>query len=264
MSFLDKIKKGRQVKPRRTVLYGVHGIGKSTWASMWPNPVFVPTEDGVADIDVASFPLCKDLTDAWTAVMELSSGGHDFKTIVIDSADWLEQLIWQQVCDKREVDSITDIDFGKGYGEASTIFGRFLGALDQCRDNAGMHVVLLSHARATKVEPPGEQSYTRYEPKLHKPSGNGPSASEVLQEWCDELLFCNYRVNVRTEEQGFKRERGIAVGSGERVMFCQEGPSHLAKNRLGLPAEMPLDFRVYQQHLNGTAKVIEAEPSLAS
>lgn len=250
MSLLSSVTSSRKPKPRRTVVYGTHGIGKSTFASMWPSPVFVPTEDGISDLDVPAFPLCQTVSDAWGAIIALAGDGpHDYKTVVVDSADWLEQLIWKQVCEKRGVKSITDIDFGKGYGEAATIFRSILGALDGCRA-AGMHVVILSHARAVKVEPPGQQAYTRYEPKLQKSTGNGPSASEILQEWCDELLFCNYRVDVRNEDAGFNRERGIAAGKGERVIFTQEGPAHLAKNRLRLPPELPLDFRAYAPYLN--------------
>lgn len=252
MSLLQQVKSSRRNKPRRTVIYGVHGIGKSSWCSMWPDPVFIPTEDGISDLDVPAFPLCRELPQAWQAIMELGGGGHDFKTLVIDSADWLEQLIWQEVCKRKNVEAITDIDFGKGYGEASGIFKKILTALDTCVE-AGMHVVLTSHARATKVEPPGQQGYTRYEPKLHKPTSNGPSASETLQEWCDELLFCNYKIDVRTEEQGFNRERGVAIGKGERVIYTQEGPAHLAKNRLRLPREMPLDYRAYRQYIEPDA-----------
>lgn len=245
MSLLEKVTTGRQHRPRRTVLYGVHGIGKSTWASMWPNPVFVPTEDGVADLDVASFPLCKELIDCWGAVMELAheEASHAFKTVVIDSADWLEQLIWQEICAKAEKQAITDFDFGKGYGEAASIFGKILRALDGCRDR-GMHVVILAHSEIKRFEAPGVDSYDRYTPKLHK------STAGLLQEWADEVLFATYKVDVRTGDEGFGRERGIAIGKGERVIHTQEGPAHLAKNRLGLPSELPLDFRTYKQFLD--------------
>ncbi len=92
---LERIQKGKQQRPRRTVLYGVHGIGKSTWASRWPKPVFIPTEDGIADLDVESFPLAKTLQQAWEPVMWLGAEGaeHNYKTVVVDSADWLELLI---------------------------------------------------------------------------------------------------------------------------------------------------------------------------
>jgi len=250
MSAFSKIQLAKQKKPRRTVLYGVHGIGKSTWAACWPSPVFIPTEDGISDLNVMAYPLSETVKDVWDAVIELGGEEHPYKTVVIDSADWLERLIWDKVVAMKgnHVKAITDIDFGKGYGEASTEFSKILTALDGCRAK-GMHVVILAHARTVKVEPPGQSAYTRYEPKLHKTSSNGPCASEILQEWCDELLFANYRIDVRSENQGFNRERGIAIGGGERMIYTQERATHVAKTRMRLPAEMSLDFSQYAQFI---------------
>lgn len=242
MSLLDSVTKGKKQKPRRTVLYGVHGIGKSTWASQWPDPVFVATEDGIADIDVHSFPLCLDLDEAYQAVMELGSGGHDFQTVVLDSADWLERLIWKKVCEMGGKETITDFGYGTGYSKSAKAFMKVLGALSACR-SVGMHVVVLAHSEIKRFENPEGDSFDRYFPKLHR------DTSALLQEWADEVLFANYRVNVRKTDEGFNRERGIGVGAGERVLYCCEKPSHVAKNRLGLPDEMPFDFSCYAQFL---------------
>jgi len=242
--FLSKVTKGKQARPRRTVLYGTHGIGKSTWASEWPSAVFVQTEDGCGDLDVASFPLCTRLEDAWGAIMELGGEeSHEFKTVVIDSADWLEQLIWKTVCEKHGKKSITDFDYGKGYGEASSIFSKVLAALDCCR-NRGLHVVILAHCEIVKFSDPQNESYDRYCPKLHK------SVSSLLQEWADEVLFAQYKRYVRKEDLGFKKTRGIASGD-ERVIYTQESAGFLAKNRLGLPQELPMDFAAYEPFLTG-------------
>lgn len=243
MSYLDKITRGKQVKPRRIVCYGPHGIGKTTFASEFPSPVFIPTEDGCGDLDVASYPLCLQLEDAWFAMMELGgSADHGFKTVVVDSADWLEQLIWKTVCEKHGKRAITDFDFGKGYGEAAAIFKRILGALDACRA-IGQHVVLLAHCEVVKFSDPQNESYDRYTPKLHK------SVSSVMQEWADEVLFCNYKRYVRKENLGFNKSRGIAAGD-ERVIYTRETAGFLAKNRLGLPPELPLDFSEFEPFLS--------------
>jgi len=244
MGMLDLVHRGRKAVPRRTVMFGTHGIGKSSFAAAWPSPIFVQTEDGVADLDVASFPLAKSLNDAWTAIVELGTPGldHGFKTVVLDTADWLEQLIWKQICEQAGKKSITDFDYGKGYGAATTIFSHVLTALNACRD-AGMHVVILAHCEIQKFTPPGQPSYDRYVPKLHK------DAASLLQEWPDELLFANYETSVIKEDMGFNKERGIAVGRGERVLYTSEGPGYNAKNRLGLPPKMPLDFKAYEPYL---------------
>lgn len=253
MGLLDQVTKGRLSRPRRTVLYGPHGIGKSTWAACWPDAIFLPTEDGTADIDCARFPLLECLGSYQEAVAELAQGEHQFRSAVTDSADWLEQLIQRHVCETRGVGAITDIDFGKGYGAAAAFFREVLDAMNVLVGR-GMHVVFVAHAKQAKIEPPGQNSFTRYEPKLHRSNGNGPSVCEMLQEWADEVLFCNYRVDVKTEKQAFNRERGIGIGGGERVLYTCERPAHLAKNRLGLPPELPLDFSAYEPWLNGTAQ----------
>lgn len=242
MSFLESVHLGPVKRPRRTVLYGVHGIGKSTWAASWPNPIFVPTEDGIADLDVARFPLCLELNSAYGAIIELGGGGHEFETVVVDSADWLERLIWKKVCSNEGKKAITDFPYGTGYGKSAAIFNDMLTACNGCRDS-GMHVVVLAHCEIKRFENPEGDSYDRYVPKLHR------DTAALLQEWADEVLFATYKVNVRKAAEGFNKDRGVGIGAGERVIRTTERPAHLAKNRLNLPDELPLDFDKYSQFL---------------
>lgn len=242
-SFLSRIQSGKIKRPRLTTLYGVHGIGKSTWASRWPKPLFVAWEDGCADLDVMRFTP-KDLTDGWGLLAELGSPDCeiDCGTVVIDSADWMEAEIQRTIVERHQKKSLDDFDFGKGYGEAATIFARILTMLGTIRD-AGRHVVVLAHCEVKKFSPPGQDSYDRYTPKLHK------QTSALLQEWSDEVLFAGYETFIRKEDLGFKKERGVAVGGTNRVLHCSEAAGHLAKNRLGLPAKMSFDFDEYAKFL---------------
>lgn len=242
MSLLESVHRGKKIRPRRTLLYGVHGVGKSTWGSKWSEPVFVPTEDGIADLDVASFPVCTDLNEAYQAIIELGGGEHEFRTVVLDSADWLERLIWKKVCANEGKKAITDFGYGQGYGKAAAIFQDVLTALSACR-SVGMHVVIIAHSEIKRYENPEGDSYDRFYPKLHR------DVAALIQEWADEVLFCNYKVNVRKTDEGFNKERGVGVGTGERVLYTTEKPSHQAKNRLGLPDEMPFDFDAYSKFL---------------
>ena len=239
---LDKIVKGKQHKPRRTVIYGVHGVGKSTWAAAWPSPVFVCTEDGVNDLDVARFPLCRTFQSAMDAVMALSSDQHEYKTLVLDSADWLERLIHQNVCEDEHKKCIADINYGKGYAQAARRLETFLKLLDSCRA-VGMHVVVIAHAAITRFTNPEGESYDRYTPALHK------DASAMLQQWADEVLFATYEVFTRTAEERFGQKRALPVGSGNRILKTSERPTHDAKNRLGLPEQMSMDIQDYANHI---------------
>lgn len=242
MSLLKNVAKGRQVRPRRTVIYGTHGVGKSTFAAKFPVPIFIQTEDGCADLDVAKLPLCQDLMTAVGAIVELGGGGHEYKTLVIDSIDWLEKLIWKRVCEAEGKKAITDFAYGSGYGKAASMFADILQALNCCRD-IGMNVVLISHSEIKRFENPEGDSYDRYCPKLHR------DTAALMQEWADEVLFVNWKVNVRkTDQGGFNKDgRGVGVGGDERVMKTTERPGFLAKNRLSMPEEIPFDYESYSQ-----------------
>ncbi len=250
MSVLDTVKKTSQKRPRRTLRYGVHGIGKSSWACQWPAPVFINLEDGLTDLDADAFPVARTLQEAWQPIIELGTpSDHGFKTLVIDSADWLERVIWDSVAHKNSVRSISEIGFGKGYAQAADIFSKILASLDMVRDS-GMHVLLLAHSAIKKHESPDNESYDRYTPKLHQ-NAAGVGASSLVQEWADEVLFCNYKTYVSSTDKGFGKKEVKATGAGERVIYTSERPSHLAKSRLNLPDTIPmsLDSFDYGQYL---------------
>ena len=121
MSLLESITRGKENKPPRLFVYGQEGVGKTSLAASAPNPVFVQTEDGLGEIDTAKFPLAKSLADVTSAMTALRDDPHDFQTVVLDSADWLERLIWDRVCQDFGVRSIEKADggYGKGYVRAS-------------------------------------------------------------------------------------------------------------------------------------------------
>lgn len=247
MSILDTVTQGKRPRPRRTVVYGTHGIGKTTWASKWPKPLLLPTEDGFADIEIDTLPLITEARKVVEAAFDLSSENaiHPYKTVVLDSADWMEQLIWKDIISdvgKPDVQSIDDIGYGKGHTKTASMFRKVLQVFNQCRD-AGLHVVIIAHCEIKRFEAPDGDAYDRYMPKLHRQS------SAILQEWADEVLFAQYKTFTRKSDEGFGRERTVGVGTGERVLKTSEKPGHLAKNRLGLPDEMPFDFEEYAKYL---------------
>jgi len=219
-------------------------LGKSTWACSWPDPIALPTEDGLSHIDVPSFPLAESVDDVGGPLLELQNSEHEFKTLVLDSADWLEQLIWKQVCQADGKKCMSDFAYGKGHSMATAKFRWYLQSLDTLRKQ-GMHIVITAHSVITRFEDPAGLSYDRYSPKLHR------DASALLQEWADEVLFVNLKTFTKTQDEGFGRERAIGIGTGQRVLYTQETPAYLAKNRLGLPTELPLDFSSYLPFLNG-------------
>jgi len=230
---------GVRPKPRRIFCYGGHGVGKSTWPSRAPKPIYLATEDGLDDIGVDRSPLIDDFGRFNSWLSDLLSQDHDYKTIVIDTADALERIIHKAVSTKHGKASIEEIGYGKGYSFALSAWEFVLKTLDQIRATKNMGVVILAHAKVTKFQDPDTDTYDRYEPDLHK------SVSPLLQEWCDEVLFARYQVDTKVEEGGFGQKRIRALGSGKRVLHTCEMPTHLAKRRLELPDVLPLDWDAY-------------------
>jgi hypothetical protein len=237
-----QIVKGKKKRPRRIILYGPHGIGKSTWASKSPSPIFISTEDGLDDIGADRTPLITDIGAFNGVISDLINQPHNYYTVVLDTIDWLERLIHKKVAEENNKDSIDDIAYYRGYLLAKRHWDFVLSSLDTLRQSRNVAIILLAHAKAEKIEPPDGESYTRYEPDLHK------HVSPLLQEWADEVLFAGYKINQIQKDEGFNRTRHIATG-GDRIIFTCEKPTHLAKRRISMPDEIPMDWNTYAHYV---------------
>ncbi|HAI10757.1 MAG TPA: oxidoreductase [Phycisphaerales bacterium] len=242
MSLIQQIHQGPKQQPPRMVLYGIEGIGKSTTASQAPNAVFIPTEEGLDQIDCASFPLATKFDDVIKSIDALINEKHEYQTVVIDSLDWLERLVWDRLCREYGVSSIEKVDGGyaRGYTHALTHWRTILSGLDVLRKDRSMCVICLAHAKVETFSDPEVGAYDRFSPRLHK------HANAVITEWADAVLFATRKVITRTEDTGFNRTRTLASGlgkdGGERILRCVGSPACVAKNRFGLPAELPLSW----------------------
>ena len=240
---------GKTPKARRCLLYGVGGIGKSTFASQAPHPVFLNLEDGLDDIDCAKSPWLTNYDSVLQSIGWLLRESHDYRTVVIDSADWLESLIFAKVAADSGKKSIEEIGYGKGYGTAADNLTYICQGLDGLR-RKDMNVVFLAHEKVVKFSQPGGESYDRYMPAMHR------ETSAVLTEWCDEVLFAHYETFTKKEDLGFNKSRTFAVGGNTRVVRCAENASAIAKNRLNMPETIALDWAAYQSFW--------AQPAVAS
>jgi hypothetical protein len=256
MSIRSSILTGTKPGPRRIFLYGQAGSGKSTWASCAPSPVFIQTEDGLNDIDCHKFPLATTLAQVVDHLAALYTEDHPYRTVVIDSLDWLERLIHAEVCLNRQVASIEDIPYGKGFTFALQHWRTVLDGLAALRDQKGMTVILIAHAKIERFENPETESYDRYVPRLHK------TAAAMIAEWCDEVLFATYRIFTKATDEGFNQKRVQGLGSGERVLRTTERPAHLAKNRLNLPDELPLAWSEFAKHLTASNAIAAASTTV--
>lgn len=239
--FFDRITSGPQTLPRRLLVYGIAGVGKSTFASGAPAPIFIDCEQGLANLDCDRFAPT-NYEDVVEFLRELYSEKHDFKTVVVDSVDWLEQLIWDRVCEDngKKRGEIESFGYGRGYSLALKRWLELLSGLDALRKDRGLAVVFVAHARIERFDAPDSESYDRYSPRLQK------LALPRLIEWCDEVFFATYEVFFRKTTEG-RKERSIPMGSGSRALLTSGSPSHLAKNRLNAPESIPLEWSAYEQ-----------------
>lgn len=227
-----QITRGYIQSGKKVILYGPEGIGKTTLASRFPNPVFIDTEGGTKHYDVARFPA----PTSWEMLKQEAEYAlahpKEVGTLVIDTADWAEKLCNQAVCAKAGKDGIEGFGYGKGYTYAAEEFGRLLDILNRIA-NAGVHVVITAHAQLRKVEQPDEMTaYDRWELKCSK------QLSPILKEWADMVLFLNYKTIVVQSESG----KGKAQG-GRRVIYTTHHTCWDAKNRCNMMDELPLDYQ---------------------
>ena len=235
-----QITRGAAQKPQKVVIYGVEGIGKTTLAAQFPNPLFVDTEGGTEGYDVAR----TQAPQSWTALKGLLrdvAAERPCGTLVLDTADWAERLLCAELCAQHKWDSMETLGFGKCWQFALEEFGRMLDLLTDVRD-AGMNVVVTAHAMVSKFEQPDEAaSYDRWTMKMYKKD------AALLKEWADALLFVNYKTIVEMVGEGFMA-KGKARGA-KRTIFCTHQATWDAKNRWGLPDEVPLGYEAIAPHV---------------
>lgn len=231
-----KISSGRKKMPQRVVIYGPEGIGKSTLASQFPNPIVIDTEGSTFQLDVNRFD---DNPSSWNMLLSqvkyINDNPNLYQTLVIDTADWAEKLTKEHIVNAKGWSSLSTPGWGEGFTELEATFGNFLNGLTAIM-NKGMNVVLVAHSQIKTFTKPDEAgSYDRYELKLEK------KTSALVKEWADTIIFVNYETYITKKD---KQGKGTATG-GKRVMYFSHRPAWDAKNRWGLSEDAyPLDYEV--------------------
>lgn len=248
---LASIQRGPRLLPPKLCLYGVGGIGKTTFAAGAPKPIFIQTEDGQGVLDLARFPKIESWAELIEAVGVLYNDKHDFETVVLDSLDFAEPMLWKHTAAAHNEKDIESFGYGKGYVHAADQFRVLLDGLDALRNERGMAVILIGHSETKKFESPDSSTYDRYQLRLHSRLGH------LVHDWSDALLFANYETAVITEKEAFNRERKRATGRGVRVMYTEERPAFWAKNRYALAPKIEMTWAAF---VGGMGQVEEETP----
>ena len=242
------ITKGKIASAKKVVIFGPEGIGKSTFAAQFPEPLFIDTEESTKELDVARM----DKPSSWAMLnqqIDFVIESKPCKTLIIDTIDWAEVLCIADLCARNSKNGIEDFGYGKGYVYEKEDFGKFLNHLSEVI-NVGINVVLTAHAAIKKFEQPDEMgSYDRWEMKLGAKTGS--VISPLVKEWADMVLFANYKtLSVAVDKDGKKHK----AQGGKRVIYTSHHPCWDAKNRYGLPEEILMDYEQIRH-------IIEMRPS---
>lgn len=245
MSLLESIKKGPSTRPPKIMLIGQEGVGKSTAGAQMPNPIFLCGESGLVGPQFADTP--SFTPDSWSQALafceELASNPSGYKTLVIDTLDWIEPMLYAhvvQAAKKNDIKHIEDFGYGKGYVIAQQEARKMLSVLDKV-NGAGLAVLILSHSQLKTVKNPEGDDYDHFESKVNT------KVAGIFKEWSDAVLFARFEIYVRKEGMKVK-----AQGGTERIVQTTHSAAWDAKNRYGLPEVMDLDMReIYTRIASG-------------
>jgi hypothetical protein len=228
---LASLRNSESKDPPVFLIYGNDGVGKTSLAAEFPNPIYLHTtgEETPTGINLPSDKI-RTYNDLVEIIGELLEGGHDFQSVIIDSVDGLEPLVWEKTCKRIGVSTIEAAGFGKGYKEADTEWLYLLDGICALKES-GMHVVMLAHPNAKTFKDPTTDPYDRYGIKVHE------RASALVREKSDVVAFMKQRVTLKEAKNNKNAVHGES--SGEREIHLEERPGFVAKNRYNMPNRMP-------------------------
>lgn len=237
MGILDRIQHGRQRRPITACVYGVPGVGKTTFGASAPGALIYCIERGAENLDVGKVPAPASWTDFIEGLRELAANEHKFKSLVVDTLDALELIAIEHVCKEAKKATLSDFAYGAGYALLVQEWRVFLRALEILRDRKGMNIILIAHEHRKTFDDPALGAYAVYRPKLQD------KVWALTNEWVDAVLFAQFDMAL-VEKEG---QKDRAYVTGERLLYTQRSTGFVAKNRYGLPPQMPLDWALLEQ-----------------
>lgn len=254
MGRLERVVKGKLHKPALVLIYGQEGVGKSTFGADAPKPIFVGPEAGTDNLDVARMPGVESWTDVRESVRELINCDHDYKTVVLDSLDWMEPKLHAEICKTDKNDPVVIENalggYGRGITRATQMWAELIADLRALREKKQMNIVAIAHAQVKAFNDPDSVApYDRYQLKLND------KAAALWKEFVDALLFARFEILAKKEQKTDRKAK--AYGDGKRVMYSEHRPAFDAKNRYGLPFELPVNWDAFVDARGSKVETVE-------
>jgi hypothetical protein len=251
ISRLATIKKERLRVPLRYFFYGDNGVGKSTLAAAAPDPIWADIEDGSGQLAVARYPfrdgdgghVPRSYSDIVAMVEDLTVSPHSFRSLVLDTADALEKMIWQHLIERESAPSARSKDgplvsvesfgYGRGYSMSVDIFRELAVKLDRLRVTRNMNIIVIAHSIVRTFKSPIGPDYDRFQPALHdKAAGFLKGWSDICGRVCHE--------EVASKEPGDRSSRAKGFSTGRRILQLAHSAAFDAKGRGNLPDEVEI------------------------
>ena len=245
MFTLSQVVRNTLHKPPFITLHGGAGVGKTSFAASAPNVIFIPVEDGLGALDVATFPEPKTAEEVTMMIQTLLNEDHGYQWLVIDSLTSLEKKLWKDLAKKGNVDSIEDFGggYGKGYTRAVEWTTQLINDLRALRERKGMGIILIAHSKVSTFNPPDKGSYDQYALNVNA------KMADFIHTQADIVAYCELEQLIRQEDKGFGREQGKVTETGRRVLHCYSSQKYTSKNRYGIQGPINMDWNVLMDHV---------------
>jgi len=245
MFTLSQVVRNKLDKPPFIVIHGAAGVGKTSFAAGALNPIFIPVEDGLGVLDVATFPEPKKAEELTMMIQTLMKEDHNYKWLVIDSLTSLEKKLWKDLTQKDNAESIEDVGggYGKGYTRAVEWSTQLINDLRELRRVKGMGIVLIAHSKVTTFNPPDKSSYDHYTLNVN------PKMADFIHTQADIVAYCELEQLIRQEDKGFGAKQGKVTETGNRVLHCYSSNKYTSKNRYGIQTPIPMNWSELMKHV---------------
>ena len=236
---LKTLSKPSGQRPIICTLFGEGGMGKTTLAAMFPNPVFIRTEDGTASLagndNVSLFPLATSTQDLLDAIEALATQKHDHKTLVIDSITQLATMVEAEiVAADPKAKSINQAGggYGAGYSAAAEKHRQIRDWAGSLAYEKGLNIVFIGHADTEMLDLPDMDPFARYTVRMHKKS---------LPHYTDNVDLVGL-IRLKTLIRGGDGDKKRAISTGEREIICHPQASSVTKNRFNVSEPLAFTF----------------------